>query len=409
MSKINVYSEIGKLKKVMLHRPGDEIDGVIPQTLPRHLFDDIPWKKGAQYEHDYFADLLKKEGVEVVYIEDYFRNSFEKEGSKEDFLVKFLNMHGIYNPHLRGQIQEYLFSLDNKDMADKIMAGIKKSDVGAKKTEDFSRFFPDEEFEKYYTDPLANLYYTRDPGSSIGKGMSFHNMQMLGRRLEAIVWEHIFDWNEDFADEDTPKWLSNNELQPFPIEGGDIAIFSKDVVGIGCSLRTCPGAIETVAKEILSKDTFKKVLAFTIPKDRKFMHLDTILTMIDYDKFTIHPGIEKTLNIYEISLGKDGGLNYADRTDTAEKVLAKALGMDSVKVLRCAGGSFIDSEREQWNDGTNTLAIAPGTVVTYTRNEVTNELLDKEGIRVLDMPSGELSRGRGGPRCMSMPLIREDI
>lgn len=139
------------------------------------------------------------------------------------------------------------------------------------------------------------------------------------------------------------------------------------------------------------------------------MHLDTVLTMIDYDKFTVHPGIESTLNVFEISLGKNGELVYKDRSDTIEKVLSQALGLDSIKVLRCAGGSFIDSEREQWNDGTNTLAIAPGTVVTYSRNEITNELLRQNGIKVLEMPCGELSRGRGGPRCMSMPLVREDI
>ena len=151
------------------------------------------------------------------------------------------------------------------------------------------------------------------------------------------------------------------------------------------------------------------MLAFTIPHDRKFMHLDTVLTMIDYDKFTIHPGIEATLNVFEISLGRDGELVYKDRSAPVEKVLAGTLGLDSVQVFRCAGGSYIDAEREQWNDGTNTLAIAPGTVVTYSRNEVTNELLEKHGIRVLQMPCGELSRGRGGPRCMSMPLGREDI
>ena len=407
MSKINVYSEIGKLKKVLLHRPGDEIDGVIPQTMPRHLFDDIPWKKGAQYEHDCFADILRAEGAEVVYIEDLFRDSFGSEESRKAFLEKYLNTHGIYNVHLRGQLSEYLLSLNPRHMADKIMAGVRKSDIGERRTEDFCRFFPEEEYERYYTEPLANLYYTRDPGSSIGRGMSFHHMEKLGRELEAVVWQHIFENHPEFADGDTPMWLDT--ASPFAIEGGDIAVLSKDVIGIGSSLRTQPEAIEQLARNVLPRDSFKKVLAFTIPHDRKFMHLDTVLTMIDYDKFTIHPGIEATLNVFEISLGGNGELVYKDRSAPVEKALSQALGLDSVQVLRCAGGSYIDAEREQWNDGTNTLAIAPGTVVTYSRIEVTNELLEKNGIRVLQMPCGELSRGRGGPRCMSMPLIREDI
>lgn len=170
MNKINVYSEIGKLKKVMIHRPGDEIDGVIPQTMPRHLFDDIPWKRGAQYEHDFFANLLRGEGTEVVYIEDLFRQSFVKDGSSEEFIERFLDKHKIFNQHLRAQLSEYLLSLDKGVMADKIIAGVRMSDIGEKEKEDFSRFFPYDEYERYYTEPLANLYYTRDPGSCIGHG-----------------------------------------------------------------------------------------------------------------------------------------------------------------------------------------------------------------------------------------------
>ncbi len=407
MSSIHVYSEYGKLRKVMLHRPGDEIDGVIPQTMKWHLFDDIPWKTGAQEEHDFFSDLMRKEGVEVVYIEDYFRNSFPTEESKKEFLDEFFDMHTIYNPHIRDLVSEYLLSLPSKEMADRIMSGVKKTDAGEKKADDFSRFFPDEEHELYYTQPLGNLYYTRDPGSSIGRGMSFHRMEMQGRQLETVVWKHIYKYAPDFVDKDTPMWRSNTS--PHRIEGGDIAVLSDDVLAIGVSLRTHPAAIEELARNLLPNDTFTKILAFLIPSDRKFMHLDTVLTMIDKDKFTIHPGIEAGLNIYEISLGAGGALEYKDRTDKVENALSKALGLDSVTVLRCAGGDYQGSEREQWNDGTNTLAIAPSTVITYARNEITNELLDKNGIRVLTMPCGELSRGRGGPRCMSMPLYREDV
>lgn len=407
MNKINVYSEIGKLKKVLLHRPGNEINGVIPQTMSRHLFDDIPWLKGAQEEHDFFSNILRKEGTEVVYIEDLFRNSFNIEGSRELFLKDFYQMHGIFNQHIKDQLTEYLLSLPAEEMADKIIAGVKKDDIGDKLGQDFSRYFKEEEYEKYYTEPMANLYYARDPGSSIGKGMSFHNMTMLGRKLETVVWKHTFLNNTSFVDKDTPMWLDNNS--PFKIEGGDIAVLSNKVVAIGCSIRTQPEAIEMLANNLLRNDTFEKVLAFTIPKNRKFMHLDTIFTMIDYDKFTIHPGIEKALNIYEISLGAKGELVYKDKTDLVERVLSKVLNIDKAEVFRCAGGLYIDAEREQWNDGTNTLAISPGVVVTYSRNEITNELLDKNGIKVLEMPCGELSRGRGGPRCMSMPLIRENI
>lgn len=407
MSKIHVYSEIGKLKKVLVHRPGDEIDGIIPQSLKRHYFDDIPWKKGAQYEHDCFTGILGSEGAEVVYIEDYFRDSFKDESAKESFLKRFFDAQGLYNRHVRAQLREYLLGLKPGEMADKIIAGVKKSDIGEKLKEDFSSCFRDEEYEVYYTDPLANFYYTRDPGASIGKGMSFHKMEKRGRELETLVWRHIFAHNSDFADAETPLWLGKDNR--FGIEGGDIAVFSKAVIGVGASIRTAPEAIEALARNVLPNDSFRSIWVFTIPKDRRFMHLDTIMTMIDYDKFIIHPGIEKSVNMFEISMGGHGELVYKEVTDRVEKALARMLGTESVEVIRCAGGDVLGAEREQWNDGTNTLAIAPGTVVTYSRNEMTNELLEKAGTKVLTMPCGELSRGRGGPRCMSMPLQREDI
>ena len=186
-------------------------------------------------------------------------------------------------------------------------------------------------------------------------------------------------------------------------------MLSKDIVAIGLSQRTTAEGIERFAENILNKSSFKKVLVFDIPKKRAFMHLDTVFTMVDYDKFTIHPEIEGPLKLFEITLGKDGKAQFTTITDELHNILAKELKLPAVDLIRCGGGDMVAAQREQWNDGSNTLCIAPGTVVTYERNYVTNDLLDKKGIKVLAIPSAELSRGRGGPRCMSCPVNRDDL
>ena len=193
------------------------------------------------------------------------------------------------------------------------------------------------------------------------------------------------------------------------LEGGDVLVLNAETVAIGLSQRTTAAAIERFAENMLNKSTFKRVLVFNIPKCRAFMHLDTVFTMVDYDKFTIHPEIEGPLQLFEITLGKDGKANFTSVTDDLTNILKKVLGLPAVELIRCGGNDPMAAQREQWNDGSNTLCIAPGTVVTYERNYVTNDLLDKKGINVLTIPSAELSRGRGGPRCMSCPVNRDDL
>ena len=206
-----------------------------------------------------------------------------------------------------------------------------------------------------------------------------------------------------------PFWYNRNETTS--LEGGDELILNEKTLAIGISQRTDARSIEKVSKKLFNSNTnFERVLAFHIPKKRAFMHLDTVFTMVDYDKFTVHPGIEGPLTVYEITKDEksENGLKVNKENGTLEQILTKYLNR-KITLIRCGGGDPINAAREQWNDGSNTLAIAPGEVVVYSRNYITNELLDKYGIKLHIVPSCELSRGRGGPRCMSMPLIREDI
>ena len=217
----------------------------------------------------------------------------------------------------------------------------------------------------------------------------------------------MFLHNKDFAPEGSQLWYDYD--QEYSIEGGDVLVLNKETVAIGLSQRTTAVAIERFAENMLNKSTFKRVLVFDIPKCRAFMHLDTVFTMIDYDKFTIHPEIEGPLQLFEITLGADGKANFRSVTDSLENILKSVLNVPAVQLIRCGGNDPMAASREQWNDGSNTLCIAPGTVVTYERNYVTNDLMDKAGMKVLTIPSAELSRGRGGPRCMSCPVNRDDI
>jgi arginine deiminase len=405
-SFINVTSEIGKLKKVMLHRPGKEVENLVPEYLGRLLFDDIPYLKVAVEEHDKFAKVLRDNDVEVLYLEELVSTAIADRKIKEQFVEEFLIESGITSPTVKVSLTEFLLKMSTRDMIDVLMAGVRKDEIEVKGFSSLAELMTDE--YPFYLDPMPNLYFTRDPAASIGNGITINRMRWEARRRETLFIKYIHKYHEFFRSGETPLWY-NRDLE-FALEGGDELVLSDKVVAIGCSERTSAEGIELAARNLIERSNgFEKVLVFEIPKCRAFMHLDTVFTMVDYDKFTIHPGIQGPLSVYEVTMGKNGNLKFNHNTSPLENTLKDALKLPSVELIKCGGGDMLIAGREQWNDGSNTLAIAPGVVITYERNYVTNELLDKKGIKVLSIPSSELSRGRGGPRCMSMPLERENI
>lgn len=405
-SFINLTSEIGKLNKVLVHRPGRELENLVPEYLGSLLFDDIPYLKAARQEHDNFVQLLRKNSIEVLYLEELFTEAIDDFSIKQKFLKQFLLESKITSLALTETLIGYLTSMSTREMVDTLMAGVRKSEIEVKEVSSLMELIDDG--YPFYLDPMPNLYFTRDPGASIGKGITINTMQTEARRRETLFLKYIYMHHPLIKREEVPLWYDRS--LPYSIEGGDELILSEKIVAIGCSQRTSAGAIEIVAKNLFKDNTtFEKVLVFEIPVCRAFMHLDTVFTMVDCDKFTIHPGVEGPMNVFEITKGPKGRLNYKVHKDMLSTVLKDCLKLQAVDLIRCGGGDFITAGREQWNDGSNTLAIAPGVVVTYDRNYVTNEALDKHGIKVLSISSAELSRGRGGPRCMSMPLSREKI
>ncbi|MEG1002255.1 arginine deiminase [Clostridium sp.] len=406
---LNVTSEIGKLKTVLLHRPGEEVENLTPDLLDRLLFDDIPYLKIAREEHDVFAQTLRDAGVEVLYLEVLAAEAIEtNEKVKEEFINEFIDEAGVESESLREALIKYFLSFNNKAMVDKMMAGVRK--------EELKEYHRDSLYDlvnstyPFVCDPMPNLYFTRDPFATIGHGITLNHMRTETRNRETIFAKYIFKHHPRFKDKDVPFWFNRDENTS--IEGGDELILSKDTVAVGISQRTDSASVEKLAKRLLfNKDvTFKTILAFQIPATRAFMHLDTVFTQVDYDKFTVHPGIVGPLNVYAITKDPDneGALKTVKEVDTLENILSKYLDR-KVTLIKCGGGDEIIAAREQWNDGSNTLAIAPGEVIVYSRNYVTNKILEDYGIKLHVIPSSELSRGRGGPRCMSMPLIREDL
>lgn len=405
---INVKSEIKPLKKVLLHRPGEELLNLTPDTFATLLFDDIPYLKIARQEHDEFAKILRDNGVEVVYLEDLVTEALDSSPEiKDRFIKQFVKEAGIKSKKYREAVIDYLKGFgDTKELVLKTMSGININDVTSLE-KDSNHSLVDQVMEdsKFLADPMPNLVFTRDPFASIGNGISLNKMYSVTRNRETIYAEYIFEYHKDYNG--TKKYY--DRYNDNHIEGGDILILSDHVIAIGISQRTQAESIELIAKNIFreSDNTFDTILAFNIPNSRAFMHLDTVFTQIDNDKFTYHPGIMDTLQVFEITEGSNNKINVKEINDSLENILENYLDR-AVTLIPCGGGDKIISEREQWNDGSNTLCIAPGVVVVYDRNNVTNDILRRYGIKVLEMPGSELSRGRGGPRCMSMPLERED-
>ena len=413
MNAINVKSEIMPLKKVLLHRPGKELLNLTPDTLSRLLFDDIPYLPDAIKEHDEFAQALRDNGVEVVYLEDLMTEVLEiNPNIKEKFINQFIDEAGIKTKKYKNLTKHFLESIkDNKELVLKTMEGIQIYELDHKKLEvektlvDLVRDYSD-----FIAEPMPNLYFTRDPFACVGNGVNLNKMYSVTRNRETIYGEYIFKYHPEYKT--VPKYY--DRYLPHHTEGGDVLNLNDHVLAVGISQRTSAEAIDEMAKRMFADPDCKidTILAFNIPVSRAFMHLDTVFTQIDVDKFTYHPGIMETLQVFEITEGDIPDtfedLNVKEIHDSLENILEHYLGRN-ITLIPCAGGDKVGSEREQWNDGSNTLCIAPGTVVVYDRNNVTNQVLRDNGLKVIEIHGAELSRGRGGPRCMSMPLVREDI
>lgn len=392
----------------MLHRPGKELENLAPDILHRMLIDDIPYLKIAQEEHDAFAHVLRQQGIKVLYLEDLLAESLTDEKVRRAFLDQLLDESSIKKQDpLHQLLLNYLQELPTKEMVKTVIAGIRKSAIH-NSTPSLADLAEDPDYP-FYLDPMPNVYFTRDQQAAIGSGMTINRMTFRARRRESLFMETILKNHPDFKNATIPVW--RDRYHHGRLEGGDELVLNNHVLAVGISQRTSATAITDLAHNLFGHSSYDTILAIKIPHNHAMMHLDTVFTMINYDQFTVHPFIlDKAgkIDIYVLQPDDHNGVKITEKNDLVQ-VLKENLHLSELDLIPTGGGDPIAAPREQWNDGSNTLAIAPGEVVTYDRNYVSNDLLRKHGIIVHEIRSSELSRGCGGPRCMSCPLIREDL
>lgn len=405
---ISVFSETAPLQSVLLHRPGPELEQLTPSRLESMLFDDIPFITGAQKEHDAFADKLRAHGIEVRYLLDMTAEALDTdEKIKNAFIDDFITASGAPARYYRTEMTRFLRDIPGtKAMVEKTMAGIAEKELEHTALRPLAALARID--SQFLVNPMPNLYFTRDPMATVGVGASLNRMYASVRRREALFARYILTYHPDYAG-NVPFYYTP-EL-PFSIEGGDILNIGGGLLVVGLSQRTVPEAVELLAQRLLGDDNsgIDRVLALDIPKLRAFMHLDTVLTQVDRDAFTVHPGILSSVRCFLITRGAGKSLRVNEEEGSLDAVLARQMRVERVRLIHCGGGDEIAAQREQWNDASNTLCIAPGVVIVYDRNAVTNNIIRSHGIKTVEIPGSELGRGRGGPRCMTMPLSRKSV
>lgn len=404
----SVASEVGRLKRVMLHRPGRELERLTIDNKDELLFDDILWLEEAQKEHDAFADLLRDHGAEVVYFRNCLAHILREGEIRSQLLDDALALEALDVP-LAKALKGELMGMNPSDLAEHLIAGLTKGETEALVGNSRSLVLRFPDVHDFIIRPLPNLYFQRDPFAFVKNGVIISCMNFDARRREPLYARAIFRHHPYFEQVQILFGDDPRDDHPYTIEGGDVLVLSEDTVAIGVSQRTRAGTVELVGRRLARRVGVRTVLAVDIPKTRASMHLDTVFTMVDRDAFTIYPGLIDHLHIVELRYDEGGELVALEEHNNLGECLRRTLALDRPRFIETGGGDPIAAAREQWNDGTNTLAIAPGVVVTYRRNVTSNQVLRENGIKVYEIRGAELGRGRGGPRCMSHPLLREAL
>jgi arginine deiminase len=420
MASFGVHSEVGKLRKVIVHRPELSLQRLTPENHDELLFDDVLWVERAQWEHDQFVARMRERGVEVYYVQDLLGEALAASEDARKRLIDLVGAEAVVGASLVDEVKAALAALAPDVLAKHLIGGLTVGESGLdlgrlKKSSLIGAALDDE--TTFILPPLPNSLFTRDSSCWIYGGVSINPMYWPARRREAYNMAAIYRAHPMFADQDFDYWyphLGDDDkfrIEDFglaSLEGGDVEIIGKGTVAIGMSERTTGRMIEQIAKALFAKGAAERVIAAVMTKDRAHMHLDTVFTLLDRDKATAYPQVVEGIRAISLRPGsKPGTFDVREEKDFLSAV-TDALGVPKLHVV-ATGGDAYQQQREQWDDGNNVVALEPGVVVAYERNTFTISKMREAGVEVVTIAGFELGKGRGGGHCMTCPIVRDGI